>query len=289
MKRFIISIILCVFSLMISSCKETTVDTAPETSETAIESSTETSATTSSEETTIATTTTTSATAETTPTTTVNVAQHQAYKKALMKLLKKRIWPGTKRKEEFFGEKMSENQFAIVDIDLDGVDELIVNWNIYMGMTYISEVFEYDVKTNKWKSEGNFHPFGTVFYDNGVVLVPDAHNMGWGVTIYPYSISIYNPKKDKYKAEVGHASCWDKSIFDAMKDSEGMPKWPAKYDKDNVGVVYFIDYKGYDSKKKYSQSDYDKFLKKLVGDANVIPVKFKALTKKNINKIASVD
>jgi len=287
MRRIALITTICIVSFQLTACNTAVPDITIDPSAIEIETSTETSPESSIDNTTVITTTTT--TMETTPTTTVNVAQHQEYKKALLKLLNKRIWPGTKRKEEFLGSKMSENEFAIADVDMDGRDELIINWNPQEGMCYLTQVLEYDVETKKWKTEGDFYPYGTEFYDNGIVFVPFSHNQGWGSTIYPYSIAKYNPKKDKFKLDIGNVSCWDKECIDQLGDYEGAPQWPYDVDKEKAGVVYIIDYKEYDTKKQYSQTDYNKFLDDLVGDANLIPVKFKSLTKKNINKIVSVD
>ena len=218
MRRSSVIIVLCVFSLMISSCNETIVDTAPESSETAAESSAETSATIFSEETTI---TTTESTTESTPVTTNKALLYEKYKEALTKLRKDLIWP-VKRDHldnniaEIFEEKdVSENSFAIADIDCDGTDELIIKWTAISGMswTYCCEIFEYDAIKDELRSEGYFDPFSS-FYDNGIVTNPYYRNMDYGEVTWPYSIHKYDHENDNFPVDpVGNVVCFDREYL----------------------------------------------------------------------------
>jgi len=292
MRRSSVIIIICVFSLMISSCNETTVDTALETSETAIESSSETSATTSSEETTSI--TTTESTTESMPETTNKALLYEKYKEALTKLRKDLIWPvkGDNQEEIIMDvmeyTKVSNNRFAITDVDCDGTDELIIEWTSTAGLAQFTGVIEYDVNTGEWKSEGRFTAFNTKFYDNGVLINPHYRNMDYGEVTWPYSIHMYDHENDKYSLDpVGDVVCFDREYLKYRE--EYIPSKKAKRMIKKDGVVYLISYPGYDPQKYYSKNEYNAFWQKLVGNAKQIKVKYYALTKKNINKIASID
>ena len=215
------------------------------------------------------------------------------YKEALMNLYEHLIWPVTRyylddndRVAEFMYGKKSDNAFAIVDVDRDGRDELIIRWTTaaLMSWCYTCEVFEYDVENNKWRSEGFFNPDGLEFYDNGIVFNLHLHNQNYGDTVYPYSIVEYNKEDDKYVFdESSGVFCLDKPYFQAR--SEKIPDWFREIDVEKKGVVYSITYRGYDSDRFYSQSDYDKFINDLIGKAKKVDIQFLPLTKKNIEAI----
>ena len=217
---------------------------------------------------------------------TVNDELRKIYQKALTDLYEKKIWPGTEDVCDFQGEDISENEFAIVDVDNDGVEELLINWNKYSGMAYRSEILEFDLMIRRWETEGYYAPYGSEFYDNGVMFVPISHNQGYGNRVYPYNFHFYDASADEYlereEKPYNFIYCYDTEYYEGWSD---LPDWFVETDKENAGVVYFIDAEGYDPEKPYSQSEYDEFLDNLVGNANRINVEFKALTIDNINGI----
>jgi len=218
---------------------------------------------------------------------TVNDELRKIYQKALTDLYEKKIWPGTEDECDFPGEDISENEFAIVDVDGDGVEELLINWNKYSGMAYRSEILEFDLMIRRWETEGCYAPYGSEFYSNGVMFVPISHNQGYGNRVYPYNFYFYDASADEYlernEKPYNFVYCYDKEYYDNSGDP--LPDWFVETDKENAGVVYFIDAEGYDPEKSYSQSEYDEFLDNLVGNASRINVDFKALTMDNINGI----
>lgn len=74
---------------------------------------------------------------------------------------------------------MSENKFAVYDIDSDGKKELIVLYTTtYMaGMT--GTVYAYDSSSGTLRAELQEFPSLT-FYDNGAVVAEWSHNQGMG-------------------------------------------------------------------------------------------------------------
>ena len=222
---------------------------------------------------------------------------HQVYKEALLDLYTDLIWPmpvypgySDERIVEFLeGYEVTDNYFAIIDIDNDGTDELIIDWLTTSVAGWKCEVLEYDESTDEWISEVRVHPYDTAYYDNGIILSNNYHNQNCGNTVWPYFIYIYDPYKDSYYSDdeyydnYGFVCCYDLEFF-ALRGLD-IPDWFTETDAENAGVVYQIRYEGYDPESYYSQSEYDAFWYELVGQANRIDVPFVSFTLDNINEI----
>ena len=112
---------------------------------------------------------------------------------------------------------MSENKFAVYDIDSDGKKELIVLYTTtYMaGMT--GTVYAYDSSSGTLRAELQEFPSLT-FYDNGAVVAEWSHNQGMAGDFWPYTVYSYNSGTDTYE-QTAMVDAWDKSVGE--KDYEG--------------------------------------------------------------------
>lgn len=132
---------------------------------------------------------------------------------------------------------MEYNTFAIVDIDADGVEELIISNN---GTEYMYElasyIYSYDASLGKavrWESITTPEP--SVLY-NGYVVAESLHDDSLGAAIIPCTIMSC---VDKHLEETGYnLSSWDVTFSE--EDYYGN-YFPYSVDVDGDGIVYVVE------------------------------------------------
>lgn len=130
-----------------------------------------------------------------------------------------------------------ENHYAIMDIDGDGKEELLLdfgNASCMAGM--VLYVYDYDRETEKVYIEYGGWPDITV-YDNGYLKVEASHNHGRSSLedFWPYYLFQYNAQTDKYE-NVANIDAWQ---YQKSEDSEPDAEFPKDKDLDGDGVVYY--------------------------------------------------
>ncbi len=213
----------------------------------------------------------------------------KAYKEALKEIYNNHKLPdGTElfyetdnSGDSVFGS-LSDNMFAITDIDFDGKEELIISWTSAPVAGLICSVIGYDTTTKTYNQKYLGSP-STEFYDNGVITNPASNNQGLaGDKLWPYTLYKYNKETDSYDL-VASVDAWDKEL--AEKDFDGTP-YPTNIDKSGDGVVYYIIPEGtYSSRKLINQQDYDTWINQYIGTAKKIEPSYKNLTEENINNV----
>lgn len=117
--------------------------------------------------------------------------RREAYILTLENLYTNRIWPdGTE--VDLMGD-MSENVFAVYDVDGDGEDELIIKYTSSSMAGMIEAVYGYDSETGVLYQELREFPALT-FYDNGFIRADASHNQSDDPAAWPYT--MYQYKKD---------------------------------------------------------------------------------------------
>lgn len=218
----------------------------------------------------------------------IEESYNQKYKEALMRIYKEQIDPVGDEMEFFFEESISDNGFLIIDYDLDGTDELLINWSTCSTAGAGIRVYEWNSNKDAFTLDGMFSNSMTV-YDNGVILDEFSHNQGLGRKLWPYNICEYDASTDSF-FYVGYVDSWDKDIEEYSDwEVDGYPEeyddgYPEEYD-DGSGTVYVINYKNDDYEYHYSKTDLDMFMDDLIGDANEIDLNFLPLTEENIESI----
>lgn len=167
-----------------------------------------------------------------------------------------------------FGE-MRDNEFAITDIDGDGMEELIVCYsNANMaGMETI--VYGYDPAAGQLKREFTEFPALT-FYDNGIVRAEASHNHTSG-EFWPFTLYQYQADSDTY-VQAGYVGTWNKNIAERMNGLE----FPDELDSDGDGVLYNIQ-KGAEtsyevSDYKYNEAEYETWYQSLMEGADEVVI-----------------
>lgn len=175
--------------------------------------------------------------------------------------------------ENGFGQ-MSDNRFAVADIDGDGREELIVCYDnaIMAGMMEI--IYDYDPVLGELKREFTQWPMLT-YYDNGMIKAEASHNHTHG-EFWPFALYQYEVESDSYK-QIAYVHTWDKEISD---EYEGQP-FPEELDTDGDGTLFNIsegeessyEYEDY----KFNQMDYEKWYGGIMDGAQEIIIPYQPL------------
>lgn len=132
----------------------------------------------------------------------------EAYILTLQNLYSNRIWPdGTV--VDVMGD-ISDNTFAVYDVDGDGEDELIIKYTSSSMAGMIEAVYGYDDEIGALYQKFSDFPALT-FYDNGFIRADASHNQSDDPDAWPYTMYQYNEDARVYEA-VGSGVTNDGSI-----------------------------------------------------------------------------
>lgn len=159
---------------------------------------------------------------------------YACYVEALEQILTEHTDPNGRRYDVQQNSGGFENNcFAIVDIDGDGSQELIFNFNTsYMGGMY-EVVYACDEASGTLREEYSGW-VDTAYYNNGLIKVSESHNHGKdpeGRGIWPYELYQYDETEDCYQLRY-RVQSWDGQAY-----SED---FPAELDTDGDGILYYI-------------------------------------------------
>lgn len=170
---------------------------------------------------------------------------------------------------------ISDNQFAIVDIDMDGDDELIIKYVTADEEDKKEYVFRYNAMSGMLDME--FSEYPTIrYYDNGYVMVDTAH-LERVDDDYKWMYNLYrNDEYGNYMTVVS-VNAWFKDVTPVNCAGEDFPD---EIDIDKAGVVYCM-YTDNES-KQICQSEYDKWFADVMKDASVIEVPYLNMSEENI-------
>lgn len=134
--------------------------------------------------------------------------RREAYVFTLENLYTNHIWPdGTEM--DVMGD-ISENVFAVYDIDGDGEEELIIKYDTGAMSDMVEAIYDYDSETGSLRQELLDFP-SLVFYDNGFIRADASHNQGGDIEAWPYTMYEYHKSSDTYQ-EAGGGVSGDGSI-----------------------------------------------------------------------------
>lgn len=151
--------------------------------------------------------------------------------------------------ENGFG-KMSDNRFAVTDIDGDGREELIVRYlNATLG-GMMEIIYDYDPMSGTLKRELTVWPELT-YYNNGIIKVEASHNDSRG-EFWPFALYQYQADTDVY-LQIGEVSSWDKEFAAEWNDGRSFPD---ELDTDGDGTLFCIRKEG---EGEFYHRDYEDF------------------------------
>ena len=148
----------------------------------------------------------------------------EAYAAAIEAYCRGGVYPDGGKADEI----PSRIAYAVLDVDGDGRDELILqNANTIMaGQT--ERIYDYDGAA--FREEFSDFPALT-YYDNGVIRADWSHNQGWAGEFWPHYLYRYDAGSDAYE-NMGAVDAWNESLHPTG--------FPNDVDQDGDGMVYFL-------------------------------------------------
>lgn len=176
---------------------------------------------------------------------------------------------------------ISENQFAVYDIDQDGEKELLVHYITTNMAGMVEIIYDYDHDSGKVREE--FLEFPALkCYDNGVIEAGWSHNQGLAGRFWPYTLYKYDKESDTY-FQVAMVDAWDKTLSE--KDYDGN-SFPDSVDVNGDGIVYYIMSDGkYEFRRPVDGEEYNQWRNSYLGNAELINIPYQSLTEENIYAI----
>lgn len=201
------------------------------------------------------------------------------YKEAMYKFCYSHIFPNGEEAEYTgdFGE-MSENNFAVYDVDSDGIKELIIKYETASMAGKAEQVYGYDLSTGELYEEFNAFVSNT-YFSYGIVKREISHNNGYSARddFWPYFLYQYNAETKKYE-EVADVDAWEKEIHPNI---EGKGNYPDNIDTENYGLVFLIRENG--EEKILSKSQYDEWCSSWFEDAEEYTIPYVSISPENID------
>lgn len=125
---------------------------------------------------------------------------------------------------------MAENQFAVCDVDGDGREELVLQYNTAIMIAGMRALI-YDTDENGGLRL-QFSEFPNLtFYDNGAIQAGLSHNQGQAGDFWPYTLYVYDPGSGLYR-DVGTVDAWSRDYRPQ--------NYPADTDTSGTGFVYYV-------------------------------------------------
>lgn len=164
-------------------------------------------------------------------------AQRKAYRDALQFLYTNYALPGGYEVGYDGISELSDNKFAIYDVDGDSSQELIIQYSTTSIAGNTCAIYDYDEATDSVKEE-LLEYISVSVQDNGYLIADasHAHGLGSGGILWPYTLYWYEPATDTYE-QVARVDTWEKQYY--PQDFDGNP-FPDAVDQDGDGVVYLL-------------------------------------------------
>lgn len=215
----------------------------------------------------------------------VDQVRLQKYQAVLTDVLEKQIYPdGSDCGYDGF-YPLSDNCFAVLDVDKDSREELILCFSTssMAGMREI--VYDYDENTDCVTEEYSGFP-GAVYYESGLLAEGMSHNHGLAPIgdFWPYFVYRYQPETDTYQC-IFTVDGWEREY--RSEDYDGNP-YPEDVDTGKDGIVFLIMENGnYDtgSAAILGKSDYEKWREEQGLNGAAIKVTYQELTAENIGML----
>lgn len=207
-----------------------------------------------------------------------------AYQTAMQKFVKEHIYPTGDKIDDAFIENddFSSCNFAVTDIDNDGIEELLIEFgdSTMAGMSF--SVYQYNQNTDDYTEELLDFP-AVEFYDNGYATVGASHNQGMAGDFWPYAVYEYDKTSDIYIRKM-YIDAWEKKTF--PNDYSGNP-YPDDVDTSKSGYVYYMyeDGETGENVTPVDESVYKAYVADTYGKGKKVQIDFKSITDANIAAI----
>lgn len=181
---------------------------------------------------------------------------------------------------------MSDNSYAILDVDGDGREELVISYSTGSMADMFEAVYGYDPETDTLTQELKVFPW-VEYYDGGKLLAFASHNHSYG-DFWPIGLYQYDADSNTYK-QSAYVDTWDKNLWESIYDYEtgGQILFPEELDTDHDGILYRIqegdpeDYLWSDQSYRSNEEDYQKWYDSHIQGAEKLNVEYKSLSYDN--------
>lgn len=200
----------------------------------------------------------------------------EAYMKTLMDLQFNGISP-VSANIEFDGSKwfMSDNKFAICDIDNDGENELIIQYITDEESKKKEYIYKFNYETQDIELAFCDYPSIT-YFDDGLLTVDTAY-LERPDDDYRWMYKLYNATAGNFQT-IATVNAWYRESTPVNCAGD---EYPDEIDCENAGVVYLIFYDN-EERKIFSQSQYDIWYNEVFGNAHAINVHYQNLSEENV-------
>lgn len=168
-----------------------------------------------------------------------------------------------------------ENLYAVMDINWDGVEELLVNIRDYGSGSAPLLIYRFDQTTMEMKEQLCTSDHIRNLYGNGVMEVNTGQNRGLAGDFWPYIVYQYNGVTGIY-SEAGFVDAWDGNIHPT--DSDGNP-FPEQLDQDGDKMLFFLDH---DYDHPVDNAQYEQWSDAFVGDADAMEIDWYVLDEEQL-------
>mgnify|MGYP003290061521 CR=1 FL=1 len=204
-----------------------------------------------------------------------------AYQEVLQNVYDHQIFPEG-REFGYDGYPMSQNSFALKDIDDDGDVELILIYTTTNTAGHAEIIYDYDAVTGNVREQFIEYPAVTHF-DNGILKVDWSHNQGLAGRVWPYTLYRYVPENDSYEA-FAMVDAWDKSVRDTDYNGNAFPD---EADQDGDLLIYYIMKADENEQPEpVDGAEFEQWFASWRGEADAISMQYVALTEENIAAIS---
>ena len=197
------------------------------------------------------------------------------YSRVLRDILDQQVFPN-RLELGYDSTELSQNKFAVTDIDEDGYQELLISYTTtyYGGNTLL--IYDYSEDTGELREELREFP-GVTFLGGGMVRADMSHNHSNSLTVWPYSVYVYDFTGDRYLPKY-QISGWEKELA-----PEGFPE---DVDTDGDGLIYIISDANDQNLTLYEDTrEYERWARHMSLDGKPVFIPWKSLTDENIAKI----
>ncbi|MCR5815185.1 MAG: hypothetical protein K6G15_11950 [Desulfovibrio sp.] len=213
-------------------------------------------------------------------------ARHSAYLKAAQAFLEQHMLPnGEAIDKDELGGNFAENEFAICDVNGDGLPELLIRFQSGSMASSMEFVSGFDEKKGTLTVQLTATP-GVEYFKNGCAKEKAAHNQGLAGEFWPYSFSVYDPKKGIYE-EKGSVDAWSKEAYPTNPFDNDKP-FPKAMDVTGDGFVYFINDASFQGAKEDQPVDtpvYQAWVGHYLGGAEPVKVEWLPATASGLKSL----
>lgn len=200
------------------------------------------------------------------------------YRSIMEKIVSEHVLPGGVDLQwgEIDMTQISDSQFAVYDIDMDGEDELIVQSLSGSSASMREYIYGYDIFTGGIKEEFS-GPLIDQYFDNGCMISTALHNYSQSTALWPYTVYSYDKESDAY-LYVADVFSWDRTLGED-------DAFPEDIDQDGDGILYILssmDDQGGEVRTILDFAEYDSWLETYLAKANEIVVPYISITPENI-------